>query len=95
MWIYVDPDNRILAARQSSMAGNYGWHEAECDIPEEPCNGSGVPLYKFVDGIVLDRTQEEIDGDYTPPPAQQTDAQRIAQLEEELVAAKILLGLEE
>lgn len=44
---------------------------------------------------IYERTQEEMDADYAsrpaPPPS---DKERIAQLEEELKAAKILLGLE-
>lgn len=69
MWIYVDPDNRILAANQNSMAGNYGWHEAECILPEKLSNGLGVPLFKFVDGVVSARTQAELDADYVEPQA--------------------------
>lgn len=55
----------------------------------------GVYRYKLEDGKPVERTQEEMDADYAarpaPPPS---DKKRIAQLEEELKAAKILLGLE-
>ena len=48
-----------------------------------------------VEYVILERAQEEMDADYAarpaPPPS---DKERIAQLEEELKAAKILLGLE-
>jgi hypothetical protein len=39
-------------------------------------------------------TQEQMDADYVEPETQPTPEERIAQLEEELKAAKILLGLE-
>ena len=55
----------------------------------------GIWRYKLVDGKPVERTKEEMDADYAsrpaPPPS---DKERIAQLEEELKAAKILLGLE-
>ena len=54
----------------------------------------GIYRYKLVDGKPVERTQEEMDADYIPPEVQPTPEERIAQLEEELKAAKILLGLE-
>lgn len=63
------------------------------DAPE------GEIIAEFVkDGVtywIFERTQEEMDADYAarpaPPPS---DKERIKALEEELIAAKILLGLE-
>ena len=43
----------------------------------------------FKDGVeylVFERTQEEMDADYVPPPHQPSDAERIAQLEAALTA---------
>ena len=54
----------------------------------------GIKRYKLVDGKPVERTQEEMDADYTPPVSKPSDADRIAALEEELAAAKILLGVE-
>ena len=47
-----------------------------------------------VEYLILERTQEEMDADYTPPVSKPSDADRITALEEELAAAKILLGVE-
>ena len=54
-----------------------------------------VYRYKYTDGEVIERTAEEMDADYAAMPKRQpSDTERIAQLEEELKAAKILLGVE-
>ena len=44
--------------------------------------------------VLYERTEEEMKADEQPAAAGQSDAQRLAALEEELRAAKILLGLE-
>ena len=94
-WIYVDSNNRVLSANPNSMEGNTGWYPAPENLPSELCDSRGIALYNYIDSELITRSQSEIDGDYTPPPpTQPTDSQRIAQLEEELAAAKILLGLE-
>ena len=55
----------------------------------------GVYRYALDDsGKPYELTQEEMDADYVEPEPQPTDAERIAALEEELKAAKILLGVE-
>lgn len=62
------------------------------DAPE------GEIIAEFVkDGVtywIFERTQEEMDTDYVPPEIKPSDKERIEALEEELKAAKILLGLE-
>lgn len=94
-WIYVDSNNRVLSANPNSMEGNSGWYSAPEDLPNELSDSRGIPLYNYLDGTLVPRSQEEIDSDYTQPAEpQQTDSERIKQLEEELAAAKILLGLE-
>ena len=47
-----------------------------------------------VEYLILERTQEEMDADYVPPVQKPSDKERIEALEEELKAAKLLLGLE-
>lgn len=94
-WIYVDSNNRVLSSNPNSMEGNSGWYLASEGLPNELSDPRGIPLYNYLDGTLVARSQEEIDNDYTPPTEQQqTDSERIKQLEEELAAAKILLGLE-
>lgn len=68
-------------------------------VAENPVDGDGHFHVFEVDGMafgIYERTQEEMDADYAARPAPPlTDKQRISQLEVELAAAKILLGLEE
>ena len=54
----------------------------------------GVYRYVLDENKPYELTQEQMDVDYVPPVHVPSDAERIAQLEEELKAAKILLGLE-
>ena len=59
----------------------------------------GIPLYKWDGAQVLPRTAEEMEADRAelpePGPPQGDLSARVAELEEELAAAKILLGLAE
>lgn len=88
----LNSDNRILSA-----CVVLGWQE-ESEIPE---SYNGMPVVETLpDGDVTD--YRYIDGEYIHapkpiPPAPDptpTQEERIRQLEEELAAAKILLGLE-
>lgn len=57
----------------------------------------GIFRYKLEDGKPVERTQEEMDADYTPPVPKPSDAERIAALEEQLAAyeAAYLEGVNE
>lgn len=76
-------DNRILSATYDRYAPA---HQPRVDhLPE-----GNLPDYKYIDGeFVYDPLPEP-----EQPETQPTQEERIAQLEEELKAAKILLGLE-
>lgn len=63
-------------------------------FPKPIMDERGIYRYKLEGGKAVERTQAEMDADYVEPVPQPSDAERIAQLEEELKAAKILLGLE-
>lgn len=85
-------DKRILSA-----CVVLGWREGD-DIPE---TYNGMPVVEMLpDGDVTG--YRYVDGEYVyeplpipePPDPQPTQEERIAQLEQELKAAKILLGLE-
>lgn len=72
------------------------YHHAQGNYFTQPImDERGICRYRLVLGVPQERTQAEMDADYAarpaPPPS---DKERIAQLEEELKAAKILLGLE-
>lgn len=102
MYIQVDEQHRILAARQE--AGE-GWLNCPDMVSDRVLSALGVPRYCYEEGRVQLRPQREVAweeaallrqeeallGDL---PAPLTDAERIAALEEELQAARILLGLE-
>ena len=71
------------------------YHHAQGNYFSKPImDERGIYRYKLVDGVPVERTQEEMDADYVPPAHQPNDKERIEALEEELKAAKILLGLE-
>lgn len=72
------------------------YHAQSSYFPKSLLDDRGVWQYKLENGCAVERTQEEMDADYAalPKPAP-TQVERITALEEELKAAKILLGLEE
>ena len=83
-WIQIDEGR---GDKYVHAQGNY----LEKSLLDENC----VFRYKLHDGAVVERSGEEREADivkYDPPA---TIEQRIAELESELRAAKILLGLEE
>lgn len=85
------------------------FHHAQGNYFDKPlCDSHGVYRYcmffdeyddgtgEYVPGFeIITRADEEMAQLYEPPPYKPSDAERIAALEEELRAAKILLGLEE
>lgn len=108
--VYVKLDERNLIADVNSSAfltDLTGWteidkgytqrhHHAQGNYFDKPImDDRGIKRYKLEDGKLVERSQEEMDADYADlPPPPPSDKERIAQLEEELKAAKILLGLE-
>ena len=107
--VYVKPDehNRITAVNSSAflfdtagwveIARGYGdkYHHAQGNYFEKPIyDDLGICRYKLVDGQPVERTDDEMAADWVAPEVKPTDEERIAALEEELLAAKILLGLE-
>lgn len=108
VYVQTDEAGRITAINSdaflSSLEGwtrideGYGdaYHHAQGNyLPGPLTNEQGVYCYKLANGKAVPRTQEEMDADYVEPEVQPTPEERIAALEEELLAAKILLGLEE
>lgn len=100
--VYVKTDdlNRIIAVNSSEfLPDTEGWtkideghgdkyHHAQGNyFPKPILEKHMIPVYKLVDGKPKERTQEEIAADIAaippPPPSQ---AERIAQLENQLAA---------
>lgn len=105
--VKTDEQNRIIAVNSSAfLADVTGWmkidsgfgdkyHHAQGNYFAKPiCDGNGVYRYKLVDGKPVDRTAEEMAADYVPNVEMPDALERIAALEEQLAAAKILLGVE-
>ena len=96
-WIYVDSANRIVATNPNCMAGNTHWFESDRDLPPDLMDARSVAIYKFIDGHVLNRTQEEMDADYVPqqPPAPVVSETDEALIELAAVAAENTARLDE
>ena len=63
-----------------------GWgdkyHHAQGNyFPQPIIDERGIYRYKLVDGKPIERTAEEMDGDYTPPEQRPTTEQRVDALE--------------
>lgn len=100
----VDAEGRILAINSDAfLPDTFGWvlidegagdryHHAKGNYLGLTMNDDGVPMFKLVDGKMVERTQEEMDADYIEPEHQPTDSERIAALEEqnEMLMACIL-----
>ena len=80
VYIQIDNASRIIAINSSAfLPSTEGWieidrglgdryHHAQGNYFSKPIyEERGIPIYKCVDGKVLERTQEEIDADYHEP----------------------------
>ena len=107
VYVKTDDKNRITAVNSSAFLSSLeGWqeidsgfgdkyHHAQGNYFDQPImDDRGIWRYKLEDGKPVERTQEEMDADYKPPVPKPSEADRITALEEELAAAKILLGVE-
>lgn len=90
--VYVKPDEagRITAINSSAfLSDTDGWvkidhgvsdkfHHAQGNyFPQPIMDERGIYRYKLVDGKVAERTQEEMESDYTPPEVVPTQLDRI------------------
>ena len=69
-WVEIDSG---WEDRHHHAQGNY--------LPLPLMDDRGVYRYKMVDGKPIERTQEEMDADYTPPEQRPTTEQRVDALE--------------
>lgn len=70
-WVQIDSGH---GDRYHHAQGNY--------LPGPLVDERGVYRYALEDGAIVERTQEEMDGDYTPPAPQPTYDERMTELEE-------------
>lgn len=107
VYVKTDERNRLVAVNSSAFLpdatgwvkidSGYGdkYHHAQGNYFDQPImDERGIWRYKLSDGKAVERTWEEMDADWVEPEVKPTPEQRIAALEEELAAAKILLGVE-
>lgn len=78
--ILADAGDRVVAISPDNLTGNTGWTQvAETrvtshtmktldEVFENLSNSDGIPIYKFVDGYVEERTAEEIAADVAEIP---------------------------
>lgn len=98
--VRTDEQNRIIAINSSAFVTDAeGWvqidegegdryHHAQGNyLPLSLTDDRGVYRYKLADGHAVERTQEEMDGDYTAQPGTSTPMTN-AELEEENVLLK-------
>lgn len=109
VYVRTNTKGYIIAINSSAFLGDTeGWteiehgtgdryHHAQGNYLDKPImTQSGVYQYKMVDGSPVECTPEEIaqqEADLPQPEPSDTEA-RIKALEEELAAAKIILGVE-
>lgn len=75
-WVQIDEG---VGDKFHHAQGNY--------LPGPLYDERGIPRYKLVDGKAVERTQEEMDADYTPPEDVKTNAE--LQAENALLRAQI------
>lgn len=96
----TDERDRILDINSDAfLADPSGWtqidegvgdryHHAQNNyLPSPKYDERGIPRYKLVDGKAQERTQEEIDADYTPPEVEPTAEELLAALMEGIANA--------
>lgn len=86
VYIQIDDASRIIAINSSAfLPSTEGWVEIDHGLgdryhhaqgnyfPKPIYDERGIPIYKYVDGEALERTQEEIDADYREPVPQPSE----------------------
>lgn len=79
-WVQIDSGH---GDRYHHAQGNY--------LPGPLVDERGVYRYKLVGGEIVERTAEEMDGDYTPPEPEPDSAARLRAVEETLAAYEDML----
>lgn len=95
VYILTDEFNRITGINSSAFLHNtQGWmlidqgrgdryaHAQGNYLPRPIMDDRGIYRYKLVDGLATERTQEEMDADYTLPEQPEDLAAEVAELRE-------------
>lgn len=90
VYVKTDDANRITAVNSSTfLTDTDGWTEIDSGygdkyhhaqgnyFPQPLYDERGICRYKLVDGKPMERTQEEMDADYTPSEVKPTQLDRI------------------
>lgn len=97
--VQTDEAGRVTAINSDAFVSGDGWtaidegegdrfHHAQNNYLLKPLyDEHGIPRYKLQDGKAVERTQEEMDADYTPPEDVKTNAE--LQAENALLRAQI------
>ena len=105
VYVSVDPAGRIYAINSSAFIfDTKGWvlidegcgdrfHHAQGNyLPGPLMDERGILRYKLEDGQPVERTQEEMDADYTPPMPVPTTEDRMTEIEMALIELAAMLG---
>ena len=93
MFVYVESDSSITAfCEDGGISENEHWKSTMSAISEPITESHGVPIYKFVNGKVTERSAEELEVDLAAltepvPSSRETELEaRVAELEAALDA---------
>lgn len=87
VFVLTDAESRVTAINSSAFVDGDGWtqidegygdrcHHAQNNYLTKPLTDErGVYRYKLVDGVVVQRTQAEMDADYASRPAPEPTAE--------------------
>lgn len=105
VYVRTDENGRIIAVNSSVfLRDTDGWvkidegygdryHHAQGNyLPGPLMDERGILRYKLEDGQPVERTQEEMDADYTPPAPAPTAEKRMTEIESALIELAAILG---
>ena len=105
VYVKTDETGRIITINSDAfLPDTDGWvlideghgdryHHAQGNYFDKPImDERGILRYKLEDGKPVERTQEEMDADYTPPAPAPTAEERMTEIEMALIELAAMLG---
>ena len=105
VYVKTDETGRIITINSDAfLPDTDGWvlideghgdryHHAQGNYFDKPImDERGILRYKLEDGKPVERTQEEMDADYTPPAPAPTAEERMTEIESALIELAAMLG---